>query len=466
MTLRRIGGLPFWQVRFDAAGDADPAAVAALLTGVRACAVTDLVVFAHGWNNDGPMAATLYDGFLGLLAAQARRSGPWADSIGLLGVHWPARRWPDEPVPNFPPGDPLTNHLPAGAATVTRRADDGAPHPAGLDDATLRLLRSTFPAGAPALDRMAALLLTRPTPTLVRAFATELRGFALAVADGFDDGESGPAHPDTVPLPGMLAAEPTDVYRRFLDELRRCRTPLAEPAPSGAAALADPLRGIWHGAKEALRQLTYWQMKNRAGVVGQVGLGPVLDRLPAVAPGVRVHLVGHSFGARLVSFAAAHADVTVRSVTLLQGALSRYAFAPRLPFAVDRRGALAGLAQRIDGPVVVCRSVNDAALAVFYPLASVAAGDDAAALPSLGRRWGALGYHGASAVDAVSVPVAAAGDRAGYRLEPRRMVNIDVSAVVRRGGPPAGAHSDIVHPELSWLVLAAGGLVGRTGAPI
>ncbi|MYW17752.1 serine-threonine protein kinase, partial [Streptomyces sp. SID2955] len=35
-------------------------------------------------------------------------------------------------------------------------------------------------------------------------------------------------------------------------------------------------------------------------------------------------------------------------------------------------------------------------------------------------------------------------------------VNVDAAAVVRRGGAPSGAHSDIVHPELARLVLAAG----------
>lgn len=35
-------------------------------------------------------------------------------------------------------------------------------------------------------------------------------------------------------------------------------------------------------------------------------------------------------------------------------------------------------------------------------------------------------------------------------------VNVDAAAVVRRGGPPSGAHSDIVHPELARVVLAAG----------
>ena len=35
-------------------------------------------------------------------------------------------------------------------------------------------------------------------------------------------------------------------------------------------------------------------------------------------------------------------------------------------------------------------------------------------------------------------------------------VNVDAAAVVKNGGPPAGAHSDIVHRELAQVVLAAG----------
>jgi hypothetical protein len=35
-------------------------------------------------------------------------------------------------------------------------------------------------------------------------------------------------------------------------------------------------------------------------------------------------------------------------------------------------------------------------------------------------------------------------------------VNVDACAVVNRGGPPSGAHSDICHRELAQVVLAAG----------
>ncbi|MDG4766316.1 hypothetical protein O7632_19725 [Solwaraspora sp. WMMD406] len=539
---QRIGGLPYWELGFDAAGDPDPVAATRLVAGLRACGVTDLVVFVHGWNNDRSIATGLYEAFFGLLARQARQAGPWADTLGLVGVHWPARRWSDEPVADYAPVDPVRlgadvpaapsasrpgggpaagrgvgspggaaavgGVRPAGAAGLRPRAGlgprgglgpGGEVGPGGgsgaraaqpvttlLDAATLHGLRATFPRGAPALDRMAHLLATAPTTARVRAFATELRQFATTVAEGFDDGETdgvtdgetdgeadraaqpGDRGTGTPALPRMLEGDPVEVYRRFLDGLRRCDAPLAGvDAVGGAAGLGDPLRGIWNGAKEALRQLTYWQMKNRAGVVGRNGLGPLLGRLPAAVPGIRLHLVGHSFGARLVCHAAAWlpgaapapAPGPVRSVTLLQAAFSQFAFAPVLPFAAHRAGALVELPARVDGPLTVCYSVHDAALGIFYPLASMAAGDAAAALPDIGERWGALGYRGARAVSAPRDPIRAVGRSGRYRHGHRRILNVDASAVVCGGGPPSGAHSDILHPELTWLVLAAGGLV-------
>lgn len=81
-------------------------------------------------------------------------------------------------------------------------------------------------------------------------------------------------------------------------------------------------------------------MKDRAGHIGRSGLAPVLARLRAVAPGARVHLVGHSFGARLVTAAAAGgAGGTVGSLSLLQAAFSHYAFARGWDDGVTRDGA-------------------------------------------------------------------------------------------------------------------------------
>src|SRR5918998_6173452 len=51
----------------------------------------------------------------------------------------------------------------------------------------------------------------------------------------------------------------------------------------------------------------------------------------------------------------------VKAVTLLQGAFSHFAFAQPLPLDANRNGALAGMLDRIDGPLTACFSSHDSA---------------------------------------------------------------------------------------------------------
>ena len=72
----------------------------------------------------------------------------------------------------------------------------------------------------------------------------------------------------------------------------------------------------------------------------------------------------------------------------------------------------------------------------------------------LGAKWGALGYGGVQAVKGTrSFRLA---DALKAQLPASGCVNVDAAAVVRRGGAPSGAHSDICHQELARVVLAAG----------
>lgn len=149
----------------------------------------------------------------------------------------------------------------------------------------------------------------------------------------------------------------------------------------------------------------------------------------------------------------------MKSVTLLQGAFSHYAFASRLPHDTRAGGVLQGQQNRIDGPLVCCFSRHDSALSTMYPLASRMAGDARGAVGAdvgrmLGAKWGAMGFDGVQAVPGTRAWRLADALRA--TLPASGCVNIDASEVVRRGGAPAGAHSDIVHPELARVVLAAG----------
>jgi len=45
-----------------------------------------------------------------------------------------------------------------------------------------------------------------------------------------------------------------------------------------------------------------------------------------------------------------------------------------------------------------------------------------------------------------------------YDFAGKKLVNIDAQRVVRKGKPPSGAHSDIVHDELAWVVACAADL--------
>lgn len=454
-----LAGLPFWQLTFDAEGDIDAAHAKAVTAEVRQRGVTDLVVFSHGWNNSQATANRLYEAWFTTLAGQL--GGVRTDravQLGLVGVFWPSQRWSDEPIGDFDAAvEPEAGG--GGAALPERRTTTVGSRQ--IDDETLAGLRATFPAGAAHLDRMAELLTGEPSAAVVAEFKAEMDAFARATDDDDDDGES-EQEGAQAGAPRMLDDEPRDLFGRYATQLRHSGV-TADEDGGGEAGLGDRLKGLLHGAKEALRQLTYWQMKNRAGVVGRAGLGPFLGRLSEGDPELGVHLVGHSFGARLVSCALAGLPSgrpsPVRSLTLLQGAFSHFAFAERLPFAPARSGALAGMLARVDGPLTVCFSEHDDAVGRFYPLASIAARDDTAAAQDRFYRWGAMGHDGAQGVDARLDSLQPAGPGTVYRFEDHKALNIDASAIVRAGGPLSGAHSDIVHPELTWVVLKAGRIV-------
>ncbi|GLX19345.1 serine-threonine protein kinase [Streptomyces lavendulae] len=412
-----IGVGPYQELTFDAQGDVDPATRAA----VSRIEATDLLVFAHGWNSDRSTSTRLFDRFFapfpGLVGTGVR--------LGYVGVVWPSIRFPDEPIPDFDPHGALPA---AGAGTA-------------LDDATRAALGVFWPGREAELDRVAALLAEQPEP--------------LAALDGF--GALVRRLVDADPVGAAVAPEVPAVFVR--DTVEVCRAlaeALAEAGGTQAVALGGGARALWGGAKELLRQATYYEMKKRAGVVGEHGLGPVLTDLAGRRPALRVHLVGHSFGARVVSFslrAVPDGARHVKSLTLLQGAFSHYAFSERLPHDRRRGGALGGLQRRVDGPVVACHSAHDSALRVFYPLASRMAGDSAGLL-GFDERWGAVGHDGVQAVPGAPRLSLEAALRGG--LPEAGCVSVDAGSVVCRGGAPSGAHSDICHEELARIVVGAG----------
>jgi len=378
------------------------------------------------------------------------------DKIGVVGVLWPSKLWPDDE-----PGAKV-----GGAA--------GLEEPL-TDTERARHLKGAFDGrGADAnLAKMAKLLEAQPSDEeSLREFHALLKKVVGSrVSAGDED-------PDDL----LLSADPIELFRQLgtpaptaaaPDEGGAASVDLGggsfvdagggSPAEGGAAGLGDTFGTLWSGAREALRAATYWSMKARGGRVGEKGLGPLIGRWQAKVPDLRVHLVGHSFGARLVSFSlaglpapTATAPTPIRSLTLLQGAFSHFAFAPSLPHRPGA-GALAGMQERVDGPIVVTHTLLDTALSQLYPTASLAAREDAAAVADRLFRWGAMGHDGAQSVGAASAPAGEAGT--SYPLTRAGFLNLDCNQVITKGGPPSGAHSDLYHPEVAWAVASAAGFV-------
>jgi hypothetical protein len=93
----------------------------------------------------------------------------------------------------------------------------------------------------------------------------------------------------------------------------------------GAAGIGSFLDSFKTAALNILNYTTYYEMKTRAGKVGNNGAAPLIDNLAAKVD--RIHLIGHSFGGRLVTAAAKESTTNkLASLTLLQAAFSHNGF--------------------------------------------------------------------------------------------------------------------------------------------
>ncbi|BBH69222.1 hypothetical protein ACTI_59070 [Actinoplanes sp. OR16] len=431
---KTIRGLPYWEITFDKDGNLTDD------TGLQSeLAADELFIFGHGWNSSPAGARRHYDFMFDQLAQMAP-----GHAVGFAGVIWPSLLFPqDDPAPDGPllasPADTQsTPLLPPGPSPAQAPESTGAEIAAALAPA--------FPNHQADLATLGGLLDQRPQdPRQLLAFIDLTRGLIGTDNDAEEDrGEA-----------MVLTAAP----RTVLDTMSM----LAPPEQSDAQAGLNPFGALWKGAKELLRVASYYEMKNRAGVVGQRGLGPLLGRLAGRPGAPRIHLMGHSFGARLVAFTLAGLppsmrghDSPVKSLMLIQGAFSHFAFAGNAPVSAGK-GVLAGERDRVDGPLLATFSGKDRAVGWWYPNASRLAWQDAQAMVNPNFRWGGMGNNGYQQAAAQTVALGPAGSR--YKFQPGTFYRLDGNDVIAHGRSFfSGAHSDIDQPHLAWAATSAAGL--------
>ena len=203
--------------------------------------------------------------------------------------------------------------------------------------------------------------------------------------------------------------------------------------PGRAAGLLSGIQGLCNLP-------FYATMKSRAATVGVNGLAPVLERLHRESPDTKIHLAGHSFGARLVTAAAQAACCPIESMTLLQAAFSQFAFAPQGAFrsVITRRA--------VTGPILVTHSLRDLAVGAAYPLVSFTLRQNASFLTGKDDPYGGLGRNGAQGMLPGECADLKLGDLSLHRPEP--VINLDGNGII-------GGHSDLGHPEIGATLITS-----------
>jgi hypothetical protein len=382
--MTNIGASTFVWLEFDENGVIDPAAVRGLSDALKG-AVDDLVVISHGWKNDKNDASRLYTTLWNNTCA-ALPPGKAARTV-VAGVLWPSKAYPD---------DFDTTTLNAVNQAGALGLDDGA-RLADISDAVFEQKLKEFADffGPGSADTIAA------AHAAAKGFGVN-EAQDLVNSGGKVVAINAPGHDVELGKDGTPIAEASADALKAQSLLVSLKRPPQLKVGEGvvkAQGLGDFVTGLFSGPKAAIARflnlLTYFEMKKRAGVVGVSLARQVLATL-APDRAVQLHLVGHSFGARLVTAAANQFVIASKldffSLTLLQGAYSHNGMA--------NIGAFPGVVGKPKGPIVITHTHNDLACTLAYAIASRLSRDTTQDIGDAQDEFGAMGANGPQKLDA------------------------------------------------------------------
>lgn len=386
----QIHGFDFFPLSFDRDGALiDQAEYTALESHVKSSGVTDVLFIAHGFRNNELEATNLYSKFLETFRANIARPEIAqhfvARKFAVSGVFWPSKSF---------------NEGKEGDGSVKSADDD----PFAGPREQLESLKEEFtsPEKLAAIDEAIALL---PKLQGNTGAQDEFVDKVLSLLDG-------DAADPTEGLDKVLAMDGHEVLRKLSVPVRVVTTDESDDEggiasvgdsvvvgdDGSAAGIGDVFKKIAGGVGTLLNTGTWYIMKDRAGLIGSNGLQKVVRSLDAAAPAVRLHLAGHSLGARVVTSCALGLStvprVEITTLTLLQGAFSHYGFSANNGFgspgffrAVIDKGV-------VKGPILATHSRRDTVVGYAYAVSSRLAGDNVKAIGDANDQYGGLGRNG------------------------------------------------------------------------
>lgn len=442
--MKNISGYPYFEIQFTKDGAVfNPQEPDQLFQSVGEQHITDLIVISHGWNNDMDEARSLYQNLIAQIAEQQHSLGLSAFSFGVLGVLWPSKKFADKDLIAGGAASISGMESPGQAALLRQLQQlDGFFDKSNSDNL---LQKAKDAARKMAHDSDAANQFVQHLNALITSSVQShhdnvkedgVKSFPASDGKAFligleDDWMNAPAH---------STGGASDL-----------RTSGNVSTQGSAAGLNFSFSDIFSGARNLLNFVTYYQMKERAGNIGSGSLYPLLVKLRLQYPAVRLHLIGHSFGGRLVTAAVAGPDdnaaLQVDTLQLLQAAFSHYGFAEKYDGTNNGYFRRVVTGKKVIGPVVITYTHNDKAVGIAYALASRIAKQVGLAIGDNKDIYGGMGGNGAQLTPEANNDIKINGESV-YPLKKGILYNINADACIT-------SHSDICKKEVANVILSA-----------
>ncbi len=422
--MQTIEGFDFFPLTFDADGKLESRQeFDGLVARAKDGPATDAVFIAHGFRNDVNDATGLYSKFLRTFRAHLSRPefGTVATRQFVVGgVYWPSKPFRETYDEKAAATRGLQNPAEALAAAQVQ-----------LDDLKL----DATPAQRKKLDKAEKLL---PALGGSAKKQDEFVALVLSVVDGKTlDATEG--------LPQVRKQKGSELLARLND------------APADGTRSIGGLFGNIAGGVGAFLNLTRWYvMKDRSGTVGAKGVATAVRELHETLPDLKIHLVGHSLGGRLMaSCAKALSDSPIMqpdSMMLLEAAFSHYGFSANN--GRGKPGFFREVVTRkvVKGPFLSTFSAQDTVVGGPYSIMSRLAGDNTREIGDASDEYGGIGRNGPLKTDEVTT-VALHTPGSAYDYQADVINNLDGS------GGFIKDHGDVANDVVTYAFASA---VART----
>ena len=444
--MEKIGMFDFAPLHFNEEGR--PVTPSEIDAFVQAAAnATDVMLLSHGFRNNEAEARNLYTNFFTNFGAHVQKLGLGSRKFLTGGVFWPSKSFKE--ASEF---GGTTEHGGRTQSVGDAEAGGGAAEERAAAEAELIEMRETIADEEQKKNIDRAIELLDQIENSGQA-QNEFVNLVMSVLDGTEVDE-------TEGLNEVLAQDGTRILQVLQEDVELPPTSGGATDEGGVSSvnmdftdeeggtqgIRDIVHSIFGGVGRLLNVATWYKMKERSGTVGAAGVADLVRKLRQTYPKLRIHLIGHSLGGRLMASCAKTLGQqnAVTTLSLLEAAFSHYGFSET---SEGKPGFFRDVLAKkvVRGPIVATYSALDEVVGVAYALASRVARDNVKAIGDADSEFGGIGRNGTQNLPS-SLREELHQSGAAYTLQNGVVLNLDGSRKLIK------SHGDVTNPEVTWAV--------------